>query len=578
MQEGPGTRARETLRSAEEINRAIAERLGEGKTLRISGLRGQDLIAVRVERSGRLLLEGELGDYALALNRGLSATIRGSAGRFLCWRMSGGEVDVQGDVGDEAALGMAGGRLLIRGDVKGSLASYMKGGTVVVEGDVMGDVAVGGSGGLILLTGEVKGEVRPSGTTILLEPSRVPLLKRQEMKKLTPQELKEVRSILGEQAPRGLEGYLMVKGRPGVEPATSGEGVPEGTLFPPPSDIHRLLLTMDPFSQTTPSSTVYLKSRIGGENPAVLPAPFFIPHHLLTPLNEAACQALLAFSLKSGIPIFTGSEAMGREFMDALESLNYFFVMRPAEPLPQGEVIERSQGVVIDLSSRLERGSLPFRELKDPRDMLKLITLLKEGLGFKVVVSYPSGAAFRLTGLAALSRADGALLLTSSAPYGTAGGFRSAPYTAGDLESLSGAYLALEELRPRGEGTTVLLDGGIADVDGVVKALSMGAGAVSLSSLLLKWLGCRRCEVCEARACPVSILKRSGEPPWTWDEMAERLIEEYGKLMKGLEERVRGIGLRGVQELSRKNLLALDRESAYLTDLPLAGLERRVQD
>jgi len=578
MQEGPGTRGREILRSTEEINRAISERLKEGKTLRISGLRGQDRIAAHMDKTGRLILEGELGDYAVALNRRLLVTVKGSAGRFLCWRMRGGEVVIEGEVGDEAALGVEEGRILIRGDVKGSVASYLKGGVVVVNGNVKGEVAAGGGGGLVVVMGEVKGEVAPSGTRVLLEPSRVPLLKRKEMKKLTPQELKEVRELLGEWAPGDLENYLLLRAKPVQEVITERRMPSSGGPFRHPTNLRRILLTMDPFSQTGPSAPIYLKSRIGEGSPVVLPEPFFIPHHLLTPLNEATRQAVVAFSLKSGIPLFIGREAMGKEFMDALKSITYFTVMRPPDPFPQGEILDSASGVVFDLTSRVGGVSLPFRELKDPRDMLKLIQLFREEMGLRVVVFYPSGAAFRLTGLVALSGADGAVLLTSSAPYGTAGGFGNPPHTTGDIESLSGAHLALEELEGRGKGTSLMLDGGVAEGEEVVKALSMGARAVSLAPFILKWLGCRGCEVCEPQSCPASILEGSGDPPWAWDEMAERLIDEYGKLREDVEDCIRRMGLKGVQELSRKNLLALDWESAYVTSLPLAGLERRVQD
>ncbi|MCD6384050.1 MAG: hypothetical protein J7L88_06275, partial [Thermoplasmata archaeon] len=350
------------------------------------------------------------------------------------------------------------------------------------------------------------------------------------------------------------------------------------TPFEERTSLSRLSLAHNLFSEVKSPEEVYIKSRIGeGEGPHVLPLPLFIPAHTYHPLNEEARRAVMVFSIKSGIPLFVHPDFLDKELLDALDNLTYFLVLSPQEGLPQGEILKSAAGVVIDLTHRLTGDLSSYGEMKDPKDMVKLVKLLHD-LTSKVLVQIPSSSVFHLTGLSALSGADGVVLTTATAPLGYKDSFVKPPNLIGDLEALSESYLALEELRPRGVSTSILLDGGVRGVDDLLKAVSMGARAVSLSGLLLTWLGCRMCTRCERVSCPVSILRGSGKPTRGWDELAENLLDTLSKFERQVKLHLASMGFKGIQELSRKNLIALDREAAFVTSLPLAGLGRRVEE
>jgi formylmethanofuran dehydrogenase subunit C len=97
--------------------------------------------------SGRLRIDGSVGDCLGVQMRGGVIRLHGSARDLVGCEMSGGELHIDGDIGDFAAStlpgsmdGMRGGLLAVRGRAGDRLADRMRRGTVLVGGAV-GDFA-----------------------------------------------------------------------------------------------------------------------------------------------------------------------------------------------------------------------------------------------------------------------------------------------------------------------------------------------------------------------------------------------------------------------------------------------------
>jgi formylmethanofuran dehydrogenase subunit C len=127
-----------------------------------AGLERCDRIGWRLD-AGRIVVEGDAGDYAGALMHAGAMHVQGRAGALAACEMAGGELNVDGDVGDYAAAtlpgsidGMRGGRFIVRGDAGERFGDRMRRGTALVFGNVgdflasrmvAGTIALGGAAG-----------------------------------------------------------------------------------------------------------------------------------------------------------------------------------------------------------------------------------------------------------------------------------------------------------------------------------------------------------------------------------------------------------------------------------------------
>jgi formylmethanofuran dehydrogenase subunit C len=127
-----------------------------------SGLERCDRIGWK-QSSGRIVVEGDAGDYAGALMHAGEMLVAGSARDLAACEMAGGTLVVEGDVRDHAAGvlpgsidGMRGGRLVVRGHAGARFGDRMRRGTALVFGDagdflasrmVAGTIALGGRAG-----------------------------------------------------------------------------------------------------------------------------------------------------------------------------------------------------------------------------------------------------------------------------------------------------------------------------------------------------------------------------------------------------------------------------------------------
>jgi len=159
-----------------DINLAIKKKMVTSRTITISGLTGQDSVAVGINKDVELVVNGTAGDLFGALNGNSIITLNGNAGRFLGDSMCGGGIIVNGDVGKGCGHASSGGIIVIRGKADSTLGQLNRGGTIIVEkgagdrvgagmfqgdiivvggcGNATGDWAVGGS---IFVEGDIGG-------------------------------------------------------------------------------------------------------------------------------------------------------------------------------------------------------------------------------------------------------------------------------------------------------------------------------------------------------------------------------------------------------------------------------------
>ncbi|MFM9914477.1 MAG: formylmethanofuran dehydrogenase subunit C [Rhizobacter sp.] len=169
------THGTQTLPLAELFGVARAESNGNSDELRFVGdLARFDRVGWQMA-SGRVFVDGSVGDY---VGGGMSAgelQVSGRAGALAACEMSGGLLTVAGDVGDFAAStlpgsmdGMRGGTFIVNGNAGARFGDRMRRGTALVFGDagdflasrmVAGTIAVGGAAGRHVGYGMRRGSV-----------------------------------------------------------------------------------------------------------------------------------------------------------------------------------------------------------------------------------------------------------------------------------------------------------------------------------------------------------------------------------------------------------------------------------
>ena len=154
------------------LQRDLLVRIGWGKQGDEKPKNGEIGVITHLPENSRVLLLGDLGECAGAMNDGGIFTLQGGcssmlgafqnsgritiekdAGDRVGHRMTGGEIIVQGSVGNETAAEMNGGFVIVRGHAGLATGAAMSGGTVVVLGNTGNDPGRGMVGGRVIISG-----------------------------------------------------------------------------------------------------------------------------------------------------------------------------------------------------------------------------------------------------------------------------------------------------------------------------------------------------------------------------------------------------------------------------------------
>ncbi len=157
---------------SEALERDLLVRIGWGRGGDEKPKSGEIGAISHLPPKSRVLLLGDLGECAGAMNNGGTFTLQGSStsmlgafqrdgrivvekdvGDRLGHRMTGGSITVQGSAGDEAGACICGGTVIVRGHAGKRTGAGMSAGTVVVLGSVGSEPGVGMTGGRVVIAG-----------------------------------------------------------------------------------------------------------------------------------------------------------------------------------------------------------------------------------------------------------------------------------------------------------------------------------------------------------------------------------------------------------------------------------------
>jgi nitrite reductase/ring-hydroxylating ferredoxin subunit len=124
------------------------------------------------------------------------------------------------------------------------------------------------------------------------------------------------------------------------------------------------------------------------------------------------------------------------------------------------------------------------------------------------------------------------------------------------------------------DDVTLAVTGGIRTAADMVKALALGADAIGLSNSALQAIGCVGMRACNTNTCPVGIATqqphlRERLPVELAARRLQRFLESTVELMTIL---ARACGHRRLADLNLDDLVTFDRDLAYLSGVPYAGV------
>lgn len=122
------------ISTTKEINEALKKQMVSASSVKISGLDGQDNIAVGIDKNVKVLVDGKAGDFFGALNKNAEITLKGDADSFFGYMMGGGKIFVDGNAGGMLGHKMGNGMIVVSGDVE-SLGNVL-GGSLFVKGEI----------------------------------------------------------------------------------------------------------------------------------------------------------------------------------------------------------------------------------------------------------------------------------------------------------------------------------------------------------------------------------------------------------------------------------------------------------
>lgn len=121
---------------------------------------------------------------------------------------------------------------------------------------------------------------------------------------------------------------------------------------------------------------------------------------------------------------------------------------------------------------------------------------------------------------------------------------------------------------------TLAVTGGIRTAADMVKALALGADAIGLSNAALQAIGCVGMRACNTNTCPVGIATqdphlRDRLPVELAAQRLHRFLESTVELMTIL---ARACGHRRLADFELDDIVTFDRDFAYLSGVPYAGV------
>ena len=120
-----------------QVNAALQEQAdGSNQAFEIVNPKGSHAIAVGLDASISVQVNGSTGYYCAGMNQQAEVTVKGSAGPGVAENMMSGKVVIEGDASQYAGASAHGGLLVIKGNASSRCGISMKGVDIVVHGNI----------------------------------------------------------------------------------------------------------------------------------------------------------------------------------------------------------------------------------------------------------------------------------------------------------------------------------------------------------------------------------------------------------------------------------------------------------
>ena len=121
---------------------------------------------------------------------------------------------------------------------------------------------------------------------------------------------------------------------------------------------------------------------------------------------------------------------------------------------------------------------------------------------------------------------------------------------------------------------SLVITGGLRTESDFVKALAMGADAIAVSNAAMQAIGCLGMRACHTNNCPVGIATQRPELRRRLDvqRSADQLTRFFAATVELMQVLARACGHAHLGEFSLDDLTTYDRDLAYLTGVPYAGV------
>lgn len=329
------------------------------------------------------------------------------------------------------------------------------------------------------------------------------------------------------------------------------------------------------------------------KRPMVIETPVYISHMSFGALSASAKIALSKGSAMAMTAMCSGEGGVLEEEM--LSAYKYIFEYIPNKYSVNENTFKHSSAVEIKIGQGTKPGMgghLPgekvteriaeargkpvgqdilspsrFKEIESPEDLKTLVSSLREmSDGLPIGVKIAAGHIEE--DLAFISR-SGCDFITIDGRGGATG---SSPKFLKDASSVPTVY-ALSRARrymdEHGMTQELIITGGLRTSGDVIKALSMGADAVAMSSAPLMALGCQRYRACNSGRCPMGIATQDPELEKRLDvrKGSKRVGNFLGAITSEIRSFLRISGHKDLSELTLDDLCTTDSEISENTGI-----------
>tara|TARA_B110001454_G_scaffold218580_1_gene247003 strand:- start:53957 stop:55630 length:1674 start_codon:yes stop_codon:yes gene_type:complete len=179
---------------SEALERDLLVRIGWGRGGDEKPKEGEIGVITHLPEKSRVLLLGNLGECAGAMNQGGNFTLQGNCSSMAGAFQENGRIIIEKDAGDKIGSHMNGGMINVQGSVSNNAGESMKGGNIIVRGHAGERAGAGMSGGSIVVLGSVGKEpgVGMTGGKIIVSGNCPPPGHGADMRSITSEEILEI--------------------------------------------------------------------------------------------------------------------------------------------------------------------------------------------------------------------------------------------------------------------------------------------------------------------------------------------------------------------------------------------------